>query len=118
VIVSQNKYEIEPRSQDILSILLSQLSDPNFSHPLKNKIRHFVNSSNVEESLYLDCMHLSSFDSENELYNTLALNYLNLQHIASDVTLNTEIKNCVSLKKASFVKQVFLKQNPKYQTRN
>ena len=112
IILNKNIYA-EPRSQDLLKILLNQISDKNFHHLLKSKISNFIYYGAVRSYLTMDCANISTFDSTNEFYEFTAINFLEQSEITSLSHLDKKIKTCSLNKEASKVRDIFLKNHPK-----
>ena len=111
ILLNDNIYT-EPRSQSILKIILYQLSNANFSHPLKNKIRNFINHDKVKNYMTMDCVSVHNFSDKNEFYEIVALNFLEKSKINSLINLAKKAESCLSSNNLPAIKEKFLKQNP------
>ena len=112
VIVHYNHYSSEVRVRDVINIMLNQISDLNFTHGNKNKIKSFFYSKQVAASSSLFCDNLRRLDDTNQYYDLFALNYLKRTYkYWGSRSIEGNIKNCITKAKSAEIKQKFFQQH-------
>lgn len=107
VIVHYNEYSSESRVRDIVNIMLNQISDSNFLHSKKTKIRNFFYSKVIATSTSLSCANMKNLDVQDRFYDTFAINYLR-QFINPPIltSVDSAAKSCIDESKFSQIKEL------------